>query len=521
MQESSVRQSSFISRISLFSTLLICLLVSGCQVSMETEQKTAPVPSVIGKQRPSNLPKTATEKKQISLWGEIRSGMALNLERKSGRIDKYLDWYQKYPLYFDHIIKRAEPYLYFIVQEVQSRNMPLELALMPVVESAFDPFAFSPAGAAGLWQIMPKTGEYMGLTQNWWYDGRRDIVLSTQAALDYMVKMYSRFGDWELALAAYNSGPGRVSRAIRKHKGKPNFWALDLPAETTDYVPKLIALSKIIQFPKKYGISLKPVDNKPYFSTVATGGQLDIATAEELSGITSEELYRLNPGLNQWLTPPDGPHRLLIPIEKTNHFSSKLTAYPKEKRVKWQRYIVKSGDNLGKLAQEFGTDIEIIRSFNKLTSDIIRIDQPLMIVMPPDSSVSMTSITTNQGKKRPPVLQEVTHTIKSGESLWLIAQEYDTAVKDLTRWNRLSANDVLHPGETLSVWISSGEDNRRDDIIRKVQYTVRDGDSLTVIADKFNIHVHDIKEWNTDARKDRYIHPGQNLVLYVKVRDNT
>ncbi|ELT90487.1 hypothetical protein CAPTEDRAFT_97490, partial [Capitella teleta] len=251
----------------------------------------------------------------------------MDLNQNNSRIQAELEWYKRHKSYFSQISKRSEPYLYFIVKEAEARNVPLELALMPIVESSFDPFAYSHAGASGLWQFMPETGEYYGLNQNWWYDGRRDVVHSTRAALDYMQSLYNMFGDWELALAAFNSGPGRVQRAVRKNKklGKSTrFWALDLPSETTAYVPKLIALGKVIRNPSKHGVKLDHIPNKPYFAKVQTSGQLDMAKASKLSGVELEELYRLNPGLNRWSTPPEGPHHLVVPVTDAEHFRTQL-----------------------------------------------------------------------------------------------------------------------------------------------------------------------------------------------------
>ena len=223
-----------------------------------------------------------------NLWTRVQYGLEMDLDQNNSRIQKELSWYTHHKSYFHQISKRSEPYFHFIVQETEARDMPLELALMPIVESSFDPFAYSHAGASGLWQFMPETGEHFGLEQNWWFDGRRDIIKSTQAALDYLQRLHNRFGDWELALAAFNSGPGRVQQAVRKNKklGKSTrFWALDLPNETTAYVPKLIALGKIVRNPAKYNVTLGHIENKPYFAQVSTKGQLDMARASQLSGV--------------------------------------------------------------------------------------------------------------------------------------------------------------------------------------------------------------------------------------------
>ncbi|MGB0361147.1 MAG: transglycosylase SLT domain-containing protein, partial [Endozoicomonas sp.] len=366
------------------SSLVLSSMLTGCQVLNEPESSSLPA------QTDNTLQVIETKKPKKSvqpaviddIWVRIQSGLAMDLNQSNNRIQTEVNWYTKHKNYFNQISSRAEPYLYFIVKEAETRKMPLELALMPIVESSFDPFAYSHAGASGLWQFMPETGEHYNLEQNWWYDGRRDVIASTRAALDYMVYLHSIFDDWELALAAFNAGPGRVLRAVKKNQqlGKSTrFWALDLPQETTAYVPKLIALGKIVKNPAKFGVTLDFIDNKPYFSKVNTLGQLDLAKASKLSGVDLKDLYRLNPGLNRWSTPPDGPHYLVVPVKHAESFHTHLVTLPPEERLSWERYVVKSGDNLGKIAREYNTSIDVISDVNELDSTIIHIDQGLLI----------------------------------------------------------------------------------------------------------------------------------------------
>ena len=255
------------------------------------------------------------------LWEAMRRNFGLP-GRNDARVRAQRDWYARHPEYMRRVSQRAGRYAAHILQEVEQRDMPAEIALLPIVESAYDPFAYSHGRAAGLWQFIPATGKRYGLKQDWWYDGRRDLVESTRAALDYLEYLHKRFhGDWLLALAAYNSGEGTVIRAIRRNrrKGKPvSFWDLDLPRETRAYVPKLIALKQLVNSPEKYGVKLEQVDIEPPFEMIDTGGQIDLAIAADLAGIDLDELYRFNPGFNQWATPPKGPHRLLIPSAQAN-----------------------------------------------------------------------------------------------------------------------------------------------------------------------------------------------------------
>ena len=466
--------------------------------------------------------KVIVHKKPKDLWIRIQAGLSMNLDQNNKKIQAELNWYKKNKSYFKRISKRAEPYLYFIVKEAETRQVPLELALMPVVESAYDPFAYSPAGASGLWQFMPATGRHYKLNQNWWYDGRRDVVASTRAALDYMTSLYKMFGDWELALAAFNSGPGRVKNAINKNRkaGKPtDFWSLNLPSETTAYVPKLIALGKIVRDPKKYGIQLPPVPNKPYFAKVKTGGQLDIAKAAKLSGVPLDQLYRLNPGLNRWSTPPEGPHHLIIPIASAEPFRTELASLPADERVQWTRYTVKSGDSLLRISKQFRTRVDVITDVNKLESNVIRVGQTLLIpVAGKQADAYILSSTQRLIAKQNRTVSgryKIEYKVKSGDSFWTISRQYKVGVNELARWNNMSPRDPLRIGQKLAIW-RKATNKGKNVMVRKVNYKVRSGDSLARIADKFSVRVSEIREWNTDM-DEQYIHPGDMVTLFVDV----
>jgi membrane-bound lytic murein transglycosylase D len=382
-----------------------------------------------------------------------------------------------------------------------------------------------------MWQFIPGTGRDYKLEQNWWYDGRRDVVDSTDAALAYLEKLHKLFDDdWLLALAAYNSGQGTVSRAIRKNRklGRPtDFWSLDLPRETRSYVPKLLALAKLVDQPHKYGIELYPVSNTPYFSVVDTGSQIDLAEAAQLADIEIEELYRLNPGFNRWATAPSGPHRLLVPVAKANHFEQKLANLPASARMHWQRYTVKSGDSIGRLAQKYHTDIGTIRAANKLRGNMIRVGQALMIPVAAQNSqhyalsAEQRRDTIQANRKGASGTKQVFYTVKSGDNLWTISRRYGVTSSKLAHWNGMSPRDTLRPGQKLSVWTkqtvaTTAPRGQRDPMMRKLGYKVRNGDSLARIANKFNVSVKDIVRWNSVNPK-KYLQPGQRLTLYVDI----
>ncbi len=471
------------------------------------------------------------------LWARMRNGYALDLTERQKRIDIQLNWYKKHQRYIDRTTARSSRYLHHIVQEAERRNMPLELALLPIVESAFDPFAYSHGRASGLWQFIPGTGKAFGLNQDWWYDGRRDVIASTDAALKYLQALANRFdGDWLLALASYNSGGGTVSKAIRYNKKrglKTDFWSLKLPKETRAYVPKLIALAKLFKDPDKYGITLNPIPNKPYFDVVKVGSQIDLAQAAQLANISVEELYLLNPGFNRWATSPFGPHRLLIPVENTTQFKAELNSIPKNQRLSWQRYKVRSGDSLSVIAKKFNTTPSVIKQVNNLRSNMIKQNQKLLIpvaakgntyyAFSSDNRMQKKQSTKPRGKSK----SKIEYTVRSGDTLWDISRKYKVGHRSLARWNGMAPTDPLRPGKKLVIWtnstvtlssVSNAPPSRSQ--MRNIGYRVRKGDSLARIAGKFNVTIKDIVTWNNINPK-KYLKLGQKLKLRVDVTNGS
>ncbi len=469
------------------------------------------------------------------LWHRLRAGFALDHDASEPRVQAQLNWYKKHPRYIDRVVDRGSRYLHYIVSEAEKRGLPTELALLPVVESAFDPFAYSHGRAAGLWQFIPSTGKYFGLTQSWWHDDRRDIIAATDAALTYLDRLATRFdGDYMLALAAYNSGGGTVSSAMRRNRKRnqpTDYWSLDLPRETRHYVPKLIALAKIFDDPQAHGIELPPLDDEPYFEVVDTGSQLDLAQAAELAGVDIDEIYLLNPSYNRWATSPDGPHRLLVPRDQAETFATALKSMDPAKRVSWRNYKVESGDTLSTIAKRYSTTPSVIQQVNNLDSHIIRIGQRLMI----PSAAEQAGTYSLSASERLARKQErsgknangtrVDYKVRSGDTFWDIAREHRVSVRQLASWNGMAPGDPLMPGKKLVIWSKSKQPamlastNRGKGMVRKVGYQVRKGDSLSTIASRFAVNVRDIASWN-DLNTSRYLQPGQSLVLYVDIRNS-
>jgi membrane-bound lytic murein transglycosylase D len=449
-------------------------------------------------------------------------------------VERELAWYARNPQYLERVFQRGAPYLFYIAEELERRGMPAELALLPVVESAFDPFAYSHGRASGLWQIIPGTGRRLGLKQNWWFDARRDVVESTRAALDYLQALHAQFeGDWLLAVAGYNSGEGNVARAVRRARaaGHPaDFWSIRryLPAETRTYVPRLIAIRALVTDPDAHSVVLPHVPNAPFFAVVETGGQIDMALAAELGELELEQLYELNPGINRWATDPDGPHRLLVPRENASTFAMALAELGDRERVQWTRHQIREGETLSQLADEYHTTEAVLREINGLRGNLIRAGAYLMV---PHATASLDSYSQSASERaarqmsRPRSGERHSHIVRSGDSLWSISQLYDVNVRDLAAWNAMAPGDVLSVGRELVVWANaaptatpaSSPAPRAQAQIRRVDYVVRRGDSLSLIAGRFRVTVGKLLEWNSKVSTQKYLQPGQRLVLYVDV----
>ncbi len=462
------------------------------------------------------------------LWQRMRSGF--NLGGEDHRfVRPYIDWYADHQAYLDRVVERARPFLYDIVQEIEARDMPMEIALLPVVESAFQPFAYSPGRAAGIWQFIPATGKRYGLKQNWWYDGRRDVHLATHAALDYLQRLSKRFdGDWLLALASYNTGEGRVARAVKKNKkkGRPtDFWSLDLPDETQGYVPKLLAISAIIQHSEEHGVTLASIPDAPYLERVDIGSQIDLALAAELAKLPIETMYQLNPAYNRWATDPKGPHTLSLPIDNAELFRTALAKVDKKNRVHWERHRIREGETLGHIARKFQTSVELLQEVNNIRDKWIRAGQSIIIPVATKNlkhymSEDRRRLALQSTKRSGYKLQ---HTVKRGDSFWDISRKYKVKVSQVARWNGMSPKDSLMPGQRLVIWSKSRNLASRKFVSlprsvtqQQVRYKVRKGDSLARIAQKFSVTVAKLRHWNS-LKKGKYLQPGQRLTLYVDV----
>ncbi|MGD8385328.1 MAG: LysM peptidoglycan-binding domain-containing protein [Lysobacterales bacterium] len=424
-------------------------------------------------------------------------------------------WYADRPDYMARVMKRAQPWVYFIAEELEKRDLPGELALLPVVESAYDPFAYSSGRAMGTWQFISSTGRTYGLKQNWWYDGRRDVWASTRAAFDYLEYLDKMFdGDWLLALAGYNSGENRVARLIRHNqkRGKPtDFWNLKLPRETAGYVPKLLGLTCLFKNPAEYGFQLPFTPNEPVVTAVKMQTQTDLVLLSQMTGVSIDVLFGLNPGYNRWATSPDGPWRVILPVEAAATLKKKLQSGATQNLMKWDQVIVQNGDTLSQLASRHHVPVSVLRSSNGLSGDLIRVGQRLRL--PRDEQMLVDPLYVQAARELQKLQagliasKRVTHKVRPGESLSVIARRYKVSVRELQNWNHISNPRLLRAGQTLTLFQSPAPKAPRTGTIR---HTVRRGDSLWSISRHYKVKVSDLLRWN-DLSRDSVIRPGQSI----------
>jgi len=397
------------------------------------------------------------------IWQRIRAGYSMPV-LDSHLVGVHERWFERNPEYIENMVSRARFYLYYIVEEVEKRGMPMEIALLPAIESAYKPHAYSRARAVGLWQFIKSTGRVYGLETTWWYDGRRDVIASTQAALDYLEKLYTQFNDWQLALAAYNCGEGKVERLVKENrrKGLPTDYSSlkKLPRETKNYVPKLMAMANIVADPEKHGLKLAAIPNTEYFARIEMEGQIDLGVVARLTNIPVDDLFMINPGHQRWITDPKGPHTLLVPADKKDVLLEGLSKLSDEERVQWARHEVKRGDTMSRIAGRYGVTVESIRQSNSLSSNHLSIGQNLLIpvsankvalaAIQPPAYIKAVHQPANGARVK------IVHRVRSGETLWSIARRYRVYVNQLREWNLLEDNDVLKMGQRLSIWTTRG-----------------------------------------------------------------
>jgi len=407
------------------------------------------------------------------LWDRIRTGFSMpNLSNPVVQ-DRQI-WYASQPSYVKRMVERSKRYLYYIVEELEKRGMPTELALLPMVESAFNPMAYSRAHASGLWQFIPSTGKSYKLQQNSWYDGRRDIVASTGAALDYLQFLYEMHGDWHLALASYNWGENAVARAIEKNqaKGLPtDYSSLTMPNETRYYVPKLQALKNIIANPHSFGVDLEPVPNTPYFVTVERTGDMDVHLAAKLADMPLTEFLALNPGHNRPIILANGSPALVLPADRAQIFLANLGVHDKP-LVSWSLYTLKPGDKLDRIAAKSGMSLPRLKEMNGIGRRT-KVGPGYQLLLPLKGASLEPLPVMYQPPSTPEMrmaVRKLSYTVRRGDTLPGIAQRYKVSTDDLRKWNqigRLAAGQRLTIQVRQTAPVKSGKTTKKKRAVKK------------------------------------------------------
>ncbi len=456
------------------------------------------------------------------IWQEMQHKFHLSIDHL-GKYDTHIDHLKQRPNYLKTVSQRAKPYLHYILTQVQMRDMPYEMALLPIIESGFQPTAHSHKEANGLWQFIPSTGRIYGLEQSWWYDGRQDVIQSTQAALDYLQKLYKmNNNDWLLALASYNAGPGTIRKAIRKYNkaqvksgqpanNTPSFWDISpyLPKETQKYVPSLLAVSHVINHNDSFNVDLEPIDNRPFFEAVPLPKQIHLQKARQLAQVSKTTFNQLNSGYLAKITPPNGAYQILLPIENAKEFREHITSTPELFEIQWQKHTIKRGESLGLIAQKYKTSQKEIKKLNNMKNHHIRAGKTLLIPIP-NNALEPQATSTQLARSTPskPTRHKTTVTLKKGQSLWSIAQTYNVTTKALARWNNIPQSKTLQPGMKLIVWKTNKKTNTFS------RYKIKSGDNLWKIAKKNRISTRLLAKYNNLSTK-AYLKPGQVLKIPI------
>ena len=441
----------------------------------------------------------------IDAWQRLRQGFEITPNKLPYSANKQLQRYLKNPHNLNLLFEDSAPFLFHVTEQLENANLPLELALLPIVESNYDPLAYSPSHAVGLWQFIASTATSLGLERSRWYEGRRDVVHSTAAAATYLAYLNKQFnGNWLHALAAYNSGEGVVRKAIRKNRrlGKStDFWSLRLPRETKNYVPQLMALAYIVKDAETLEVKLPDIANTAYFSVVELPAEIELDKIIEVTGVDDAIFTKLNSAYRRSVTPPEPGYHILLPVEKSQLLSDFLNTSDPATWAEYREYIVKSGDTLSHIAKRYEQTTAQIKITNRLRNDFLRVGQVLRI--PPIGEVAVLT-----EYKTPPTR---TYIVSAGDTLSEIAAKHRVSISSLKRANNLTSN-LIKVGQELV--IKAPTSGPKTTPVRKLNYQVRSGDSLYLIAKRFDLKITDITSWNK-LDKNKYLQPGQRLTLYI------
>lgn len=515
----------------LLTVVSVTALLVGCDsLHLKPAAKTASDHNADAVKHSTSIPVAApVEPTYDSVWDHIRAGYGLPQHTSNSAIDSQIRFYTSNKAYFYKVTQQSEPYIHYVVSEMHANDMPLELALLPFIESSYNPVATSPSNV-GMWQFGAATGRNFGLKQNSWYDGRKDVVASTDAAIRLLKKLYARFdNDWLLAIAAYNAGDGAIQQAVDKNRraGKPtDFWSLPLNKTTQGYIPQLLALSKIVANPNIYDFKLYPIPDVPYFVKINVDSQINLAEAAQNTSVDASLLKKLNAGFSGWLTDPTEPRQLLVPVDAAASFKLQLDSLPKVASTKWQEHIVKKGDNLDSIAKKYGASAARIKAVNNIKGVNLAVGQrlqiPLSPVVPLDSNSTYSAPALAEQVSPKPSEKPNYYIVKAGENLWSIAKAQNISVNTLAELNKITTKSTLKPGQKLvvsgqTIANNASEPSTESIAPRKLNYTIKSGDTLGKIAAKYDVSVKQIMQWN-NIKDETSIRPQQELIVLVDAK---
>lgn len=507
---------------------LLFVFLAACQVNTVPE----PPPATTSNQSPEARPARESRAPDVTsidssetlplvfdnLWDRIRHGLKLQAHYQHEDVQYWIANYAGDQRFFDLIAERAEPFLFYIVDEVETAGLPAELALLPVVESTFDPNAYSAVHAVGLWQFLGPTARSFGLQLDWWYDGRRDPHASTEAAIAYLSRIHAQFDEnWLVAIGAYNTGSPNMRRAIRRSGQSSDqgidFWSLPLAPETRAHVPKLLAIAAIVSEPANYGIELPALANANPLQLVEIGSQIDLAQAARLAEIDYEQLRHFNNGYRQWATHPDTPQRLYLPPENAEKLQASLRSLPADQFVTWDRYEIQSGDTLGGIASKLGTSVDVLRVVNRLSSSRIIAGRSLLIPRGLNNASDLTELASLAPTQSAPPAVPDSYRVRAGDNLWSIARRFQLRSQDIARHNGFALDALLMPGQVLDLSYSDETSTSLASTASGSEsgwYRVRSGDSLARIARRLGLSVLQLLDWNGFANNE-IIYPDQRI----------
>ena len=484
-------------------TIPLLILIVGCQ-QIEVYQENPSELNDINIGIEENVIEISTTQPYQDVWDFIKqNNTSQNINILNDQVLAYMNMHLKDLDKFDEYLNDSYYFLYFVIQELEKNNLPLELAILPYIESNYDPFSISSSGAVGIWQFMPRTGRLYQLDRSWWNEDRHDPFRSTEAAVKYLKYLYQRFDqNIYLTLAAYNAGPSLLDRRINQNKRRgmdTDFWSLNVPVQTENYVPKYIALRELIFNSENYGVKLPEIPFEPVVKKISIPGQVEVLTLSEYLDIKPELLYKLNAGYTKWASAPENESVFYIPSEKYILFEDEDNPFKNSNQINWISHIVQSGDSLWSLASKYDTEVKIIKKINYLNNDLLSINDTLLIPL-------------SKSKSNNFIPYEM-YIVSEGDTLWSIAKEYNIEIRDLSRMNSIDENSYLQLGQQLSI----GNKNIHRNIESKkrtILYSVKQGDNLFKISELFDVSIRSIEEINNF--KNTTLMPGQIIKVAIR-----